>query len=52
MPATVSTAAVSWPLLVAALGGGLILAVTIGLWVYFGTTVFFEIVRMGWAACF
>lgn len=28
---------------------GLVLA--LGLWSYYGTTVFFEIVRSGWAGC-
>lgn len=60
MPATVSKptlasappSAVSWPLLLVSLLGGLMLASTIGLWAYFGTTVFFEMVRTGWIACF
>jgi hypothetical protein len=38
-------------LLVAALGGA-VLAATLALWAYYGTAVFFEIVRAGWAACF
>ena len=29
-----------------------LLAGTAGLWAYYGTTVFFEAVRAGWAACF
>ena len=29
-----------------------LLAGTAGLWAYFGTAVFFEVVRAGWAACF
>lgn len=37
--------------LVAGLGGAVI-AATLGLWAYYGTAVFFEIVRAGWAACF
>ena len=41
-----------WPLLLVALLGGLLLALTVGLWAYFGTTVFFEMVRTGWIACF
>ncbi len=32
--------------------GGAIMAGTLGLWAYYGTTVFFEIVRTGWIACF
>lgn len=52
MPAIVTTAAFSRPLLLAALGGALLLAMTVGFWAYYGTTVFFEMVRAGWAACF
>jgi hypothetical protein len=52
MPAIVSTARLSRPLLLLALAGGLIMAATLGLWVYYGTAVFFEIVRTGWVACF
>jgi hypothetical protein len=29
-----------------------LIAATIGLWAHYGTTVFFEAVRSGWAACF
>jgi hypothetical protein len=43
---------VSRPLVLIALLGGAMLAVTLGLWVYYGTTVFFEMVRTGWVACF
>lgn len=42
----------SWLLLLLALLGGVLLALTIGLWAHFGSTVFFEVVRTGWAACF
>jgi len=52
MPAIVSTARISWPVLLLALLGGLIMAATLGLWTYYGTAVFFEIVRSGWIACF
>jgi hypothetical protein len=31
---------------------GILLAGTIGLWVHYGTAVFFEIVRAGFIACF
>jgi len=51
MPALVSTARLSRPLLLA-LGAGLIVAATLALWAYYGTAVFFEIVRTGWTACF
>jgi len=39
-------------MMLAALAGGALLAATLGLWAYYGTTVFFEMVRTGWAACF
>jgi hypothetical protein len=53
MPAIVSTTRLSRPLLLLlALVGGLIMAATLGLWMYYGTAVFFEIVRAGWVACF
>lgn len=43
----------SRPLLLLFVGlGGAVLAATLSLWAYFGTAVFFEIVRAGWAACF
>jgi hypothetical protein len=31
---------------------GLLAAATLVLWGYYGTAVFFELVRAGWAACF
>ncbi len=46
------TARLSRPLLVLALFGGLSAAATLALWSYYGTAVFLEIVRTGWAACF
>lgn len=52
MRASASIPAISWPTLLASLLGGVILAVTLGLWAYFGTAVFFEMVRTGFAACF
>jgi hypothetical protein len=52
MPAIVSMYTVPWPLLLVALFGGVIVAATAALWAYFGTTVFFEMVRTGWIACF
>ncbi|MBX6328519.1 MAG: hypothetical protein IRY89_08080 [Pseudolabrys sp.] len=30
----------------------LLVSVAAGLWAYYGTTVFFEMVRSGWASCF
>lgn len=52
MLAIVSTAKFSWPLLLLTVLGGLIAAATLGLWAYYGTAVFFEMVRTGWVACF
>ena len=52
MPAAASPPALARPLLV--LGGvaGVLGAAAIGLWAWYGTTVFFEILRAGLAACF
>jgi hypothetical protein len=52
MTALVSTASLSRSLVLIALLGGALLAWTLGLWAYYGTAVFFEIVRAGWVACF
>jgi hypothetical protein len=52
MPAVVSTDRLSRPLLLVALLCGVIMAATVSLWAYYGTSVFLEIVRTGWAACF
>ena len=34
------------------ISGGILVAGTAALWAYYGTTVFFEVVRTGWVACF
>jgi hypothetical protein len=48
-----TTANRSRPLLLLLVGlGGALLAATLSLWAFYGTVVFFEIVRAGWAACF
>jgi hypothetical protein len=52
MRASASIPAISWPTLLASLLGGAVVAATLGLWAYFGTAVFFEMVRTGFAACF
>ncbi|MBI3703150.1 MAG: hypothetical protein HY244_04670 [Rhizobiales bacterium] len=52
MAATISTASVSRPLMLIALLGGATLAASLGLWAYYGTAVFFEMVRTGFQACF
>lgn len=52
MPAIVSNAPLSRPLLLVAVVGGALVAAALGLWAYYGTAVFFEMVRTGWLACF
>jgi hypothetical protein len=42
----------SLPLVAVGLAFGALLALACTLWVYYGTAVFFEIVRAGIAACF
>lgn len=46
------TAGRSRTLAVLALAVALVMAGTLALWAYYGTAVFFEIVRTGWAMCF
>lgn len=36
----------------AAIGGGLVTAVAVGLWAHYGTAVFYETILAGLAACF
>jgi hypothetical protein len=52
MPVSASTSTIPWAALALSLAGGVLLAATLGLWAYFGSTVFFEMVRTGLAACF
>ena len=52
MPAIGSTASLLRPPVLLGLFGGLLVAITAGMWAYYGTTVFFEIVRTGWISCF
>lgn len=52
MPVSAQTSTLPWTALVLSLAGGILVAATIGLWAYFGSTVFFEMVRNGLAACF
>ena len=40
------------PMLLFGVVGGVLIAATLGLWAWYGTTVFFEILRAGWSACF
>ena len=53
MPETVSPAAplFSRPLVVLAAAAGIMLAGTIALWAHYGTTVFYEMIVAGIAAC-
>lgn len=39
-------------LLLAGVAGGVALAGTLALWAYYGSTVFFELIAAGLAACF
>ena len=52
MVASISTVSMSRPLMLIALLGGAMLAAALGLWIYYGTAVFFEMVRTGFVACF
>jgi hypothetical protein len=52
MPAIASGSIAARPLVAIAILGGALLTATLGLWAYYGTTVFFEVLRAGWAACF
>lgn len=51
-PTAFTTASRVRPLLLLAVLGGAIMAGALSLWAYYGTAVFFEIVRTGWVACF
>jgi hypothetical protein len=51
-PTAFTTGSRARPLLLLAVLGGAIMAGTLSLWAYYGTAVFFEIVRTGWIACF
>jgi len=52
MSAVVSNTALFRPLVLVALASGMLLAAALALWAYYGTAVFLEMVRAGWAACF
>jgi len=52
MSATAPSAGRFRVLLLPALAGGLLLALSGALWAWYGSTVFFEIVRTGWVSCF
>jgi hypothetical protein len=40
------------PATLAAIAIGIVLAATVALWAHYGTAVFFETIRAGFAACF
>jgi hypothetical protein len=40
------------PLMLAAAVVGVLLAATLGLWAHYGSAVFFEMIRAGFAYCF
>jgi hypothetical protein len=52
MAVLVSNTAWPRPLVLIGLLLGVVLAATFAMWAYYGTAVFFEIVRSGWIACF
>jgi hypothetical protein len=53
MPQATTASTVSRPALVAiGATAGVLLALTVGLWVHYGTAVFYEIILAGLAACF
>lgn len=53
MPASLTAASrFSLPVALLAAGVAVVLAATLSLWAYYGTAVFFEMVRAGWVACF
>ncbi len=52
MPEAIATPRRTLPILILAAAGGLLLAGTLALWVHYGTAVFFEMIRVGFVACF
>jgi hypothetical protein len=52
MPESVVPRLVSRPLLLAGAVVAVALAGTVLLWAYYGATVFFEVIRAGFVACF
>ena len=52
MAAIIFPATLSRSLVLVAVVVVLLLAATMGLWAYYGTAIFFEMLRAGWAACF
>lgn len=52
MPETIARARISTPILAVSAAVALALAGTVLLWAHYGTTVFFETIRVGFSACF
>lgn len=52
MPAAAPTPALTRPLMLLASVAGVLALAALALWAWYGTTVFFEILRAGFAACF
>jgi hypothetical protein len=52
MPAVVSSSIAARPLVIATAVAAILVAAPLALWAYYGTAVFFEVVRAGWIACF
>jgi hypothetical protein len=53
MPELVSPRATARPfMLAAAIAAGMLAAAAVGLWVYYGSVVFYEMIAAGLAACF
>ncbi len=52
MAAAMFPTTLSRPIALAAVVVVLLLGATLGLWAYYGTAIFFEMLRAGWAACF
>lgn len=52
MPVLTPAASVPRPLIIAAALAGVLVFSTAGLWAWYGTAVFFEVIRAGWLACF
>ena len=52
LPAAASPPALTRPLLLLGAVAGVLAVATLALWAWYGTTVFFEMLRAGFAACF
>ncbi len=52
MPDAIATPQRALPILILAAIGGSLLAGSLALWAHYGTAVFFEMIRTGFAACF